>query len=361
MRGARVSFISVVGLFLLAITVAPGHALAACNWQLSTGSGSCASGIGPPSDVCGVDQPNGTVMNGEPREGVPGFCSAQYQCVCTSTQPDLTASNTGISPSSATVNQSVTFTATVSNAVGAATATDFPNNFQIADAGISITLDRANAGTISSLAGGASTGISGSYTFTSAGTYNVRACANFNSSGSQGIAESNPGNNCSNWVAITVSASAPITTPDLTIQSKAFINGTPFSGDYGASVGATISFSATVSNIGSGSTGTGFNNLWQVTNSYNGGGSVINPSGTNGTSNGTTAINSAVANNASASSNYSYTFSTVGTYSVRACADTNSSWAGTIAESDENNNCGPWQNIGVTGAGSLPTVNIYFQ
>ena len=43
-----------------------------------------------------------------------------------------------------------------------------------------------------------------------------------------------------------------------------------------------------------------------------------------------------------------YTFSTPGNYSVRACADDNTSWAGTIFESNEDNNCSDWSTVVVT-------------
>jgi hypothetical protein len=49
----------------------------------------------------------------------------------------------------------------------------------------------------------------------------------------------------------------------------------------------------------------------------------------------------------------SYTFTSTGTYSIRACADKNSSAnQGMIEESNEENNCGPWTTLTVTG--SLP-------
>lgn len=50
----------------------------------------------------------------------------------------------------------------------------------------------------------------------------------------------------------------------------------------------------------------------------------------------------------SASISSSYTFTTAGTYQVRACADNNTSWAGTVTESNENNNCTDWVPIVVS-------------
>jgi hypothetical protein len=48
-----------------------------------------------------------------------------------------------------------------------------------------------------------------------------------------------------------------------------------------------------------------------------------------------------------------YTFPSSGTYQVRVCADNNASFVGTIAESDENNNCGPWTNVTVNSGGGM--------
>ncbi|MEO6536862.1 MAG: hypothetical protein ABIT47_04155, partial [Candidatus Paceibacterota bacterium] len=42
-----------------------------------------------------------------------------------------------------------------------------------------------------------------------------------------------------------------------------------------------------------------------------------------------------------------YTFSTPGTYYYRLCADLNSSWVGSVTESNEGNNCGAWSSITV--------------
>jgi hypothetical protein len=51
----------------------------------------------------------------------------------------------------------------------------------------------------------------------------------------------------------------------------------------------------------------------------------------------------------------SHTFSSTGTKYIRACADLNDSFASTISESNENNNCSPW--VGIRAAGSS-TIGI---
>lgn len=122
--------------------------------------------------------------------------------VTTPPAPDLTAGATAAS-SSVNPNQPTPFSATVYNQ-GSATASNFPNAIQIANSNESATLSYVNTGTVTSLAAGASTPISGSYTFSSPGTYNVRACSNTDTSGNTVIAESNTSNNCGPWTTITV-------------------------------------------------------------------------------------------------------------------------------------------------------------
>lgn len=96
-----------------------------------------------------------------------------------------------------------------------------------------------------------------------------------------------------------------------------------------------ISLSASVSNMGAASAGASTASLW-VRNSAS---TVVHSADIS---------TAAIAAGGSTNVSSSYTFTAVGTYSARVCADTNTSWAGTLAESDENNNCGPWTDIVVT-------------
>lgn len=149
--------------------------------------------------------------------GYSGSCS--YLCTngtwgqqansCVLMVPDLTAGSTGVS--GGIVGQSTGFSSTVTNS-GSGTALNFPNIFQISNGTLTTTIARINTGTVSSLAVGASTNISGSYTFSSAGSYNVRACANTNTSGGTVISESSTSNNCGAWNPITVSNPIPTAT-----------------------------------------------------------------------------------------------------------------------------------------------------
>ncbi|MEI6659878.1 MAG: hypothetical protein WCK91_00455 [bacterium] len=117
-----------------------------------------------------------------------------------------------------------------------------------------------------------------------------------------------------------------------------------------ATVNVPVLLSAIITNQGLSSTGVGFSNFFQVSSASNGGGTITDLS----------PIAMAVltsGNNLSMSK--LYTFTSVGTYSVRACADkTSSAGGGVITESDENNNCGPWSDVSVTAlANSSPAVN----
>lgn len=116
-----------------------------------------------------------------------------------------------------------------------------------------------------------------------------------------------------------------------------------------AVAGIATPFSATISNIGSGSTGSGFTNLFQRASDSSGAGAIDI---------GTYYQSTALASNANATATFSYTFPSAGTYYVRVCADKSSaSDTGTISESNEGNNCyTPWTPITVT----LPTLSGTF-
>lgn len=157
--------------------------------------------------------------------------------VTSAPQPDLTAG--GVSPSSATEDSSVTLSSTVANS-GSALAGAFPNIFQIENGAI------ITANTVSSLATGASASLSASYTFTSAGTYRVRACVDNNSSWAGSVTESNEGNNCGEYTTITVNACSGVGCTGYTGTLSCVVNnGSPL-------VGQTVTYTATP---GAGATG----------------------------------------------------------------------------------------------------------
>lgn len=92
---------------------------------------------------------------------------------------------------------------------------------------------------------------------------------------------------------------------------------------FGISVGQGISFSSLISNSASGSTNGSFPNLFRINTS-----SLIDGSSIGG-----------LAAGASANTTASFTPTSAGSYVVSACADNTTGWQGSIAESNEGNNC----------------------
>jgi hypothetical protein len=141
-------------------------------------------------------------------------------------------------------------------------------------------------------------------------------------------ATDNQGLSASDTMQITVAA--PATYPDLVAGGVSPVS---------VIVGASTTLQSTITNQGSASTGSSFNNFFQVASGANGSGTITDlaPSPMNTLSAGS-----------SAQASRTYIFSSIGTQSVRACADKSSSGnTGSISESNENNNCGPWTNISI--------------
>jgi len=233
------------------------------------------------------------------------------------------------------------FSSIITNQGTAATnyqgTTSFTNLFQtatgISDPNNPVGLeDHPVAGMTTILVDGTKTA-SHSFTFPSAGTYYMRACAdklNQNDGGGD-IPESNEGNNCSApWTTVVVGSQA---LPDLT---AGYVSPTT------AVVGVNTSFSATISNIGTASTGIGFHNFIQV--SIDGVTAVdVAPAIS------MNALGPAGSLTSSGIMSKLYTFTSTGTYYARVCADkSNRNDPGVITESNENNNCGHWTIITVT-------------
>jgi hypothetical protein len=110
-----------------------------------------------------------------------------------------------------------------------------------------------------------------------------------------------------------------------------------------ATVGVPLTFSGLVTNQGDINTPSSFPYFFQVATAPNGGGTVTD------LSSGTMALLSSGASATATSP--SYTFVGTGNHSVRLCADKSSSaGGGWVAESDENNNCGPWTQVKVNPA-----------
>src|SRR3989344_3514325 len=117
-----------------------------------------------------------------------------------------------------------------------------------------------------------------------------------------------------------------------------------------ATVGTALTFSSTISNSGSASTGAGFNNFFQLSNSAGGGSPIFTAISAN-------AMAALGASSSLSATSSSYTFGSAGTYSVRLCADNNMSMSGAITESNEGDNCSAWTNVSVTNV-AVPVVTI---
>ncbi|MBI3305829.1 hypothetical protein HYZ82_01695, partial [Candidatus Nomurabacteria bacterium] len=127
-----------------------------------------------------------------------------------------------------------------------------------------------------------------------------------------------------------------------------------FTGPSTVPVDAAQNYISTVTNIGNARAGIpdsyAFQNLWQKATAWNGGGQV---------SDWGYSSMGALDPGDSADSSLWITFTSPGNYSIRTCADKNSSGnPGTISESDEseNSNCGAWKNVTVTSAPTVPSV-----
>lgn len=259
-------------------------------------------------------------------------CVVDASCSVPPAQPDLTAGS--ITPTSATTGVATTLSSSISNAGTASSGTSFTNAFYLATgAGGTGTVTLIGTSASSALSAGASLATTRSHTFTTSGTWYVRACTDNNGSWIGTITESNEGNNCGAWTAIVVSAS-DLTTGNITPTS--------------ASVNQAVTLSASVSNGGSASTGTGFSVLFQRATSSG---------GANATDIGTYSRTTALTGGQSFSATRSYSFPSATTWYVRACADKGSSSdLGLISESDEDNNCGNWTAISVSAPAS-PSVS----
>jgi hypothetical protein len=271
-------------------------------------------------------------------------------------KPDLIALET--SPATGFIGASIQLTATVKNQGTASTGTGFNNLFQTAtgfdDGGAPIGLvNRPVDSMTSALNVGSSANISKYATFSNAGVYYLRACADKNNATDPGLIDEggNENNNCSNWTILTISSNIPH--PNLIAYSS-----TPNT----AMPNELITFSVVIENIGTVPTGVSpFNNFFQIATEDpggNGGGGgftkikkrsffarifprVFAGSGT--ITNLSPVQLGPLGENVSGTITSSYTFVSSGIYFVRACADkSNPNDNGIVSESNEGDNCGEW-------------------
>ncbi len=106
---------------------------------------------------------------------------------------------------------------------------------------------------------------------------------------------------------------------------------------------SVVNLLATITNNGNTATGGGFTNLFQIDSDSD--------------HNAVTATLTDTSPNLATSGNdvsqVSYTFASSGTWYVRACADNNTSWAGTVTETNENDNCGEWTPVSVAACSGV--------
>lgn len=248
----------------------------------------------------------------------------------TPAQPDLIAG--APTPTVAVVNVATTFRSLITNQGTAGTGGSFGNLFQVTANPVGGTI--TDYGTILSMPalagnGGSSTAISPAITFTSVGTYYMRACADKTSAGSVGvIAESSEINNCSSWTPITVVTSG---LPDLTAGG---ITPTSVMED------VATTFQVTIANIGNASTGSSFFNLIQLSPVSPGASPIVEQR----------ISTAALPAQSSRNLSFIYTFRDAGIYYARVCADKSNGGdnTGGIPETNELNNCGVWTKITVS-------------
>ncbi len=161
-----------------------------------------------------------------------GECTGP-ECDTGNNGPDLVASSP--TPASASLNVAQTYSSTVSNVGNMTTGASFSNFWQkatAADGGGTIT-DLASSSMSTLLPGVTANATSPSITFTVAGTYSVRVCADKSSAGSSGsISESNENNNCSPWTNLSVGPGSCTVGGSCTPSSSC---STPLTGAYNSS------------------------------------------------------------------------------------------------------------------------------
>ena len=200
----------------------------------TTTSGSCGNGaVNPPN--CTVNSSGNCINNANNPPTCTTFAScgngANNPPTCTTFTgaPDLTAQAS--SPTTAFINTVASLSAGVLNIGTASTGASFSNFFQVATAtGGGGTITDLGAVTMSTLVVGGNSTTSKSHTFTSTGTYSVRACADKTSSAGGGVINEgvNEGNNCGPWTNVTVT------------DIPAVVNGSCASSHYNCNAGASV-------------------------------------------------------------------------------------------------------------------------
>ena len=340
------------------LTLGTGNIMSANSTYGGSYPGSCSvptptqPGIGNacPSapNSCGVTHSNGTIQ-------CDGSCSStpppDSNCTYTLT---ITTAGTGGGTAGPAGTYNYGQVVALTNSPGAgSTFTGWSGDADCSDGSVTINAAKActatftlNTYTISATAGSGGTisPASRSVNYGSNTTFTVTPNAGYTASAT-GCGGSLSGTTYTTG-AITgaCTVSATFTAPDLTITDS-------ISPQTATQDSPTV-FSTTIRNIGSRSTGASFNNFMQVATNPNGGGTITDIS---------PAISMpALAVSGTGAFSKSYTFASNGSYSLRVCADkTDRNSAGVIPESDDNNNCGGWENIVVSSASCANGANNY--
>jgi PKD domain/CARDB len=160
----------------------------------------------------GIKTASVTITSGS--QTITPVCTNSLMVTAAPLPPNLTAGS--VTPTTATAGIPVTLSATASN-IGTGISGSFPVLFQVQSPA-----NLTQSPYIGPVAAGAGAPASVSQTFATAGTYQVRACANNNTSWTNIVTESNYADNCGPWTPVTVSAAATPTascTPSTTAIS----------------------------------------------------------------------------------------------------------------------------------------------
>ena len=237
-------------------------------------------------------------------------CSSSVTVTVPEPEPDLVVGSPTVSDSSPAAGASITLSATVRNAGGAALSSTTLRYYRSTDATITTADTEVGTDAVGALAASGTSSESISLTAPSSpGTYHYGACVDTVTD------ESDTTNNCSSSVTVTVAE--PQTSPDLSVGSPTVNDSSPASG-------AAFTLSATVRNAGDEQSAASTLRYYRSTDS------TISSSDTQV---GTDAVGALAASGTSAGSISLTAPSTAGTYYYGACVDA------VTDESDTTNNC----------------------
>lgn len=205
------------------LTVSPGTITQGLSSALtytcdaSATSASINRGVGvvtPPSGTIGVTPTTTTAYILTCTNAVGSAQSQETVTVVPVSTVDLIAS--AVTPTTVTAGVSTILNTVITN-TGNGNSNSFPVLFQVQETGALV-----NSAYITSVGPGDTSPSSASYTFPSAGSYTVRACANNNTSWVNIATETNYANNCGPWTTVVAAASSsgtactvsPSTLPD---------------------------------------------------------------------------------------------------------------------------------------------------